>query len=182
MSDPFKLKLLKAITAALKEITPANGYVNDLGDFDPGDGVMTARVYRGRAWFGENDPIPLVSVLEGVDPADEVAEPPSVNAVSAEYDWPLLIQGFVDDDPANPTDPAYTLMAEVRRRLIAERKRKTAAHDPDPFGLGATGKNRVTGLRVGAGVVRPADDVSAKAWFWLTLTPRIVDNAEDPTA
>jgi hypothetical protein len=39
VSDPFKLRLLKAITGALKEVTPANGYLNDLADFDPGDGV-----------------------------------------------------------------------------------------------------------------------------------------------
>lgn len=180
-AEPFKLRLLKAITDAIKEVTPANGYVFDLANFDPGDGVDQERVFRGRMWFGESDPLPMVSVLEGVDPADEVAEPPSVNAVAAEYDWPLIIQGFVNDDPAHPTDPAYRLLADVRRRLIAERKRKTADHDPDPFGMG-TGKNCVTGLRVGAGVVRPADDVSAKAWFWLTLTPRIIENAEDPTA
>jgi hypothetical protein len=178
MPDPFKLKALKAVTAALKEITPANGYVNDLADFDPGDGVMTSRVYRGRLWFGESDPIPMLSLLEGQDPAEDVAPPP-VNTPSAEYDWDLIVQGFVDDDPANPTDPAYTLLADVRKRLLAERKIRTAQHDPNPFGLGL-GKNRVVDVRVGPGVVRPADDVSAKAWFWLRLTLRIFDNAENP--
>jgi hypothetical protein len=132
-------------------------------------------------WFGDNDPLPMISVLEGVDPADEVAEPPAVNTVAAEYDWPLIIQGFVNDDPAHPTDPAYKLLADVRRRLIAERKRKTTT-TIRTRSVSGTGKNCVTGLRVGAGVVRPADDVSAKAWFWLTLTPRIIENAEDPTA
>ena len=179
---PFKLRALTALTAALKEITPANGYVCDLADFDPGDGVTTARVYRGRAWYGETDPIPLLSVLEGVSPADEVAEPPASGTV-AEYDWPLLVQGFVDDDADNPTDPAYILMADVRRRIAEENKRKAAGtHMPDPLGLGLTGKNRIVELSVGPGVVRPADDVSSKAWFWLTVTCRVVDNAAEPYA
>lgn len=182
MADSFKLKALKAVTAALKEIIPANGYEHDLADFDPGDGVMTARVYRGRAWFGENDPIPLVCILERPDPdgAELVAEPP-VDTPVAEYDWDLLIQGFVQDDPENPTDPAYTLLAECRQCLIQERKRKINGDDPDPFGLGL-GKNRIVDVRVLPGVVRPADDVSAKAWFFFTLRLRIIDNASDPFA
>lgn len=179
---PFKLRVLRALTDALKEITVDNGYESDLADFDPGDGVDIARVYRGRAWFGENDPIPMVSILEGVSPADEVDEPP-VSGVTVEYDWPLLIQGFVQDDPLNPTDPAYVLMADVRRRLAIETKRKGAGTNmPDPLGLGVTGKNLITGLHVGPGVVRPADDVSAKAYFWLSLVLRVTDNAAEPYA
>ena len=179
---PFKLKLVRAVTEHLKGITPANGYVSDLSDFDPGDGVMMSRVYRGRMWFGDNDPIPMVSMLEGTSPADDVAEQPE-ETPTGEYWWSNIIQGFVDDDPANPTDPAYILMADVRRRLIGERKRKNVMHTPDPFGLGPdTGKNCIIDLRVGPGVVRPADDVSAKAWFWLSLDLRIVDNAAEPYA
>lgn len=176
MSDPFKLRVLKALTECLKEITPANGYASNLADFNPGDGVMTARIYRGRAWFGDNDPLPMVSILEGVDPAFEVGEP-HLKAESAGYDWPILIQGWVTDDRANPTDPAYVLLDDVRKRLLREKIRKLpGSHSqPDPFGLGGT-KNRVNGLLVGPGVVRPADDVSSTAWFWLTLNLRIVDN------
>jgi hypothetical protein len=182
-ADPFKLRVLKALTATLKEVTPANGYVNDLADYDPGDGVAMARVYRGRAWFGESDPIPMLSILEGFDPASEVAEPP-VDTPVAEYAWDLLVQGFVDDDPAHPTDPAHVLLADVRRRLAVEVKRRKTG-DPterDIFGLKSAGDSHseITSLRFGAGVVRPADDVSAKAWFWLRITLDIVDNATAP--
>lgn len=181
--DPFKLRVLKALTATLKAITPANGYVSDLSDFDPGDGVDTARVYRGRAWFGDNDPLPMVSVLEGVNPADEVAEPPASTPV-AEYSWDILLQGWVTDDPLNPTDPAYLLLADVRQCLAAQAKR-TLPNDPterDIFGLKAEGasRNEITGLRFGAGVVRPADDVSSTAWFWLSVQVRVVDHAALP--
>lgn len=177
---PFKLRVLRALTDALKEITPAAGYVFNLADFDD-SGVMQARVFRGRAWFGDNDPIPLVSVLEGVSPADDVAEP-HLKTEGGSYDWPIMVQGFVDDDPENPTDPAYVLMADVRRRLVVEKTRKlpNSAGQLNPFGMGEPGPNRVTGLIIGPGVVRPADDVSSKAYFWLSLTLRIVDNAAEP--
>jgi len=182
---PFKLRVLRALTDALKEITPANGYVSDMADFDPGDGIPKERVYRGRMWFGEDDTLPMLSILEGTSPADEVAEPP-VNTATQEVDWHLLVQGFVVDDPVNPTDPAYVLMADVRKRIVMERKRKDAAGDPDPFALGvgsqSGNKNQIVSVSVGPGVVRPADDVSSRAWWWFSLTIRIIDNAEAPYA
>ncbi|AOR76572.1 hypothetical protein [Novosphingobium resinovorum] len=182
-TEPFKLRLQKALSACLAEITPANGFVSDLSAFDPGDGVFTPRVYRGRAWFGDNDPLPMVSTLEGVDPASEVAEPPASEPTS-EYDYDLLIQGWVTDDPANPTDTAYVLLADVRQKLAAEAKRRLP-HDrtePDIFGLKAAGSSasEVTKLRFGSGVVRPADELSSTAWFWLSITVRIVENASKP--
>ena len=178
---PFKLRAMRALTDILKSITPDEGYVYDLSDFVDDDGVTVERVYRGRDTFGEGDPLPMVSILEGVNPGDDVAEPP-VEAVTGEYDWDILIQGWLPDDQQHPTDPAYLLLADVRQRLIAERSRKLpGTHQPDPLGL-EPGKNRVVGIRVGAGVVRPPDRLSDKAWFWLTLTLRIVDNAAEPYA
>lgn len=178
---PFKLRAMRALTGILKSITPADGYVYDLSDFDPGDGEMMERVYRGRDTFAANDPLPMVSVLEGVNPGDDVAEPP-VEAVAAEYDWQILIQGWLPDDQEHPTDPAYLLLADVRKRLAIETRRKLpGSHQLDPLGLG-DGKNRVVGIRVGAGVVRPPDRLSDKAWFWLSVTLRILDNAAEPYA
>lgn len=181
MSDyPFKLRALRALTDAMKAITPANGFVSDMADFDPGDGHPMARVYRGRAWFGDSDPIPMISILEGTDPTGELAEMPA-SAASGEYDWPILIQGWVDDDPLNPTDPAYVLLADVRRRLAELKIRKVAGtHQPDPLGLGIAGPNKILRLDFGPGVVRPADEISSKAWFWLTVTLRVVEKADVP--
>lgn len=173
---PFQLSILKALTDCLKTITPDNGYNTDLSDQAAGaDGVVVPRVFRGRAWFGDSDPIPMVSILEAVSPADEVSEAPAVTS-SGEYDWGILIQGFVNDDPENPTDPAYILKADVRKRLAIEKKRKTADHDPDVFGLGL--KNRLTIQSIGIGVVRPADDLSAKAYFWMQLTLRVLEKPD----
>jgi len=181
---PFRLRLLYAITNALKEITPANGYSTDLSDFDPGDGTPMTRVFRGRAWFGDSDPLPMVSVLEGSSPAESVEDEP-METRAGEYDLTLIVQGFVDDDKLNPTDPAYFLMADVRRRLAEERARRRPANSGsnglDPFGLWSpAAKNRIVDVRVGPGVVRPADDISSRAYFWLGLRVRLVDSADTP--
>lgn len=172
---PFKLRVLRGATDVLKTITVENGYLHDLADAEGQE-----RVFRGRAWFGEGDPIPMLSVLEPPSyPEEDVA--PAVGGTTGEYDWDLLVQGFVDDDPVHPTDPAYLLLADVRRRLALEARRKAPGTNmPDPLGLGLAGRNRVLELHVGPGVVRPADDVSAKAWFWLGVRLRVTDNAAEP--
>ena len=179
---PFRLRVLTALTAALKEITPANGYLFDLADFDPGDGYPRARVYRGRAWFGEDDPIPMLSLLEA-DAADETSNTPH-GVAAGRYEWSLMIQGFVDDDPLNPTDPAYILAADVVRRLAIETVRKLTpgdrSSDSDILGIGLRGVNKLTALRVGTPMVRPADDVSAKAYFALPLTLTTVEVGISP--
>lgn len=179
---PFRLRVLHALTDALKEITPANGFNTDLADFDPGDGYDKSRVYRGRAWFGEDDPIPMVSILEA-DISDEISGTP-MNVGAGRYEWPLMVQGFVNDDPLNPTDPAYVLAADVVERLTTESRRKRS-EDPtetDIFGIGTRGTNKLTGLRVGQPVVRPADDISAKAYFGLVVTLTTVEVGGAPYA
>lgn len=179
--QPFKIRVLRAITDTLKTITPANDYVFNLADYTAEDGVLQTRVFRGRAWFGDSDPLPMLSVLEPEE-AGEVALPPRQSTVT-EYRWPLILQGFVADDKTNPTDPAYRLLADVRRRLSVERTRKApGTNQPDPFGLGIAGPNRIDGLSFNSGVVRPADDVSATAYFWLMLELQIVESAADPYA
>lgn len=178
---PFRLRVLHAITDALKTITPTNGYEMDLSDFDPGDGHDKARVYRGRAWFGDDDPIPMVSILEG--DTDETSGQP-FHVMAGEYNWPLIVQGFVNDDPENPTDPAHILAADVVKRLNIEvtRRREHDQTECDPFGIGTWGRNQLTGLRVGKPWVRPADDVSAKAYFVLPVALRTVEQGSDPYA
>jgi hypothetical protein len=178
---PFKLRVLRALSVALKEITPDNGYVFDLADFDPGDGAMAERVFRGRFLFGTNDPIPMASILEGVHPTDDLVDSPP-DTTAGQYDWPILIQGWVDDDPVHPTDPAYLLAADFRKRLAQERLRKApGSHQPDPFGLGR-GRNSILKITVGHEKVRPADDISDKAYLWLPVIFRIAEDASDPYA
>ena len=180
---PFRARVKTAITACLEEITPANGYQRDLGEFVHTDGATMKRVYRGRAFFGDSDPLPMLALLERPDPADPLADPP-FPARKQTYDWNLILQGFVADDKLNPTDPADVLLSDVKRRLAVERDRRDPQGKiPDPFGLGGRREhNRVEQLSFGAGVVRPADEVSTRAYFWLGLTLRIIEDPLFPFA
>lgn len=160
-NDPFRLRVLKALTTSLKQITVANGYKHNL----------STSVFRGRDLFGEDDPVPMVCILEATD---EDAQFDSPRGSGDQYgDWPLLIQGFADDDPENPTDPAHYLMADVKRRLAEERKRGRGF---DILGMGGV----VDALEFSAGIVRPVDAYSAKAYFWLRLNLRIVEDVTKP--
>lgn len=165
MADTFRLTVLKALTAALEEITPANGYEHDLA----------GKVYRGRMTFTEEDAPPFLSIMEPPQDPDSLA--PTTGSAVAETKLPLLIQGFVDDDRDNPTDPAYRLLGEVQKRLAQE---KVRGRGFDIFGLE---KGRVMGLDLGRGVVRPPDElVSDTAFFWLPVTLTIGENLHDPFA
>lgn len=163
--EPLRLRVLKAMTAALKEISTANGYHTELLE----------HVYRGRTIFGENDPLPLASILEVPIPLDQT--PPPTDSEFSSGGWELMVQGFIEDDPVDPTDPAHFFMADVKKRLAIE-KRKALEMEPEKgiFGLG----NFVTGMRIGSGVVRPPDEISAKAYFWLTITLDMVEDLADP--
>lgn len=178
--DPFRLRVLKVISKCLKEIVPANGYFADLSDFKVRDTVLE-RVYRGRERFGESDPLPMISLLEHPKALDGLEE--SDGGSKYVRDWVLLIQGFVQDDPEHPTDPAHKLCAEVIKRLAIEGKRKGASPgEPNIFGLGSV-MPTVTKLTIGSPVVRPGDGVlQDKAFFWLTLTLKLAEDVEAPYA
>lgn len=162
---PFRLRILTALTDALREITPANGYVNDFS----GTG-KDSKVFRGRAVFGEGDPLPMLSILEPPLPADRFTPPDMAPAVAGP--WDLVIQGFVQDDKSNPTDPAHIVSSDVLRRLALEKKKEGSA----PYCLGF---RRIRRLIIGPPVVRPPDDmISARAYCWVGIS---IDMAEDMT-
>lgn len=164
-TEPLRLRILKAMSEALKEISPANGYVTALNE----------QVYRGRVIFGENDPLPLVSILEVPIPLDQT--PPPTDSEFSSGGWEIMVQGFIKDDSENPTDPAHFFMADVKKRLAIEKRKALAMKGEEGiFGLG----NFVTGLRIGSGVVRPPDEISAVAYFWLTITLDMVEDLSDP--
>lgn len=162
MTEPIKLRILKALTTHLEGITPVNGYhVN-----------MTGAVKRGRNVFGASDPVPLISILEAPSPsgtkdADEVIYSES---------WRLLIQGWVDDDVDNPTDPAYLLMDAVEhrlRRIISLDSMSGAPKYPEEYRLGGL----ISGLTIPPGVVRPATEgVSSKAFFYIQIAVNVVNS------
>lgn len=168
-TEPFRLRVLKSLTAVLEDITVANGYHFDL----------CGAVFRGRDVFGNSDPLPMVSILESILEKDQLAARPGGSAQAGP--WELLIQGWTDDDDDNPTDPGQYLMADVKQRLAIEARRpfpEPNRRGCDPLGM----DGKITGLKFSTGVVRPADEVSSKAYFWLKLELDMVENLLEPYA
>ena len=158
---PTKLKVQQNITELLNEITIANGYSVDLAN----------SVYRGRNLFDENDPLPMVCILESPK-EPELAEAPSQTSLF-KGPWLLLIQGFVQDDETHPTDPAYWLLADVKKALSRIRD-----EDDDWYMLKLRGT--VNNFSIGSGVVRPADEISVNANFWLVVKVDLCEDMADP--
>lgn len=163
MADPLRLRILKALTAEFEQMTDANGE------------SMAGKVFRGRDHFGNDDPLPMISILEGVDEkaiAGTSAEMPRGRSVQ-QSQWELLVQGFVEDDRYNPTDPGYRLLAIVKQKLAEIRNVKD-----NILGFGP----KVADLTFSAGVVRPADEVSDKTYFWLKVRMNVAEDHSDPYA
>lgn len=163
---PLNLRILKTLTASLELAVFGYDYGNGWEEFP-----LVGKVFRGRLEFGDSDPIPMLSVLESPIPPDQL--PPPEDAGLSSGAWQLLIQGFCDEDPVNPTDPAHHLMAVTKARLAVEKRRN---REFNILGLG----NHVTGLNIGKGVVRPPDEISDKAYFWLTISLDMVEDLTDP--
>jgi hypothetical protein len=168
---PLRLQIQYNICDALREITPGNGYATDMSG--TGD---DNKVFRGRLIFGDSDPVPMLSLLDVPIPVDQLPAPKDSTASSGQ--WELMIQGFAVDDRTNPTDPAHVLMADVKRRLSRERAKANyrGADTNGIFGLG----RYVTGIYIGSGVVRPPDEISAKAYFWLNMVLDLAEDLDDP--
>lgn len=169
---PLRLEILRTLTDALKEIHPDNGYEFDLRD----DAEGRARVVRGRIMIGNDEPLPMVSLVEppmAIEPISTRRQPDNTKRVG---DWELIVQGWAQDDPENPTDVAYQLEAEVRRRLALEKNRPGARPGSlvghNFFGLG----NKVLNFTIGTPVVRPNEHISEQAVFYLVLTLEIAED------
>ena len=161
-TDPFRLRVHKALTECLEGITPANGYTHD----------MDGRVARGRVVFGEEAELPFIAILEPPLPIEQNNYRGERGISTGE--WDLMIQGFVKDDRKHPTDPAHLLMAEVKKRLALEKR--DGAKEQNILGF----QNKIRQLAIGPGVVRPADQVSDTAYFYLGITLTVAENLEDP--
>ena len=162
---PLRLRLLMGLTQCLEQIVPT-GMTDSL----------EGKVFRGRALYGAGDPIPLLSILEAPTPADSYGVPLSSQAAFGA--WELVIQGWTKDDKKNPTDPAHYLMADVKKALAAEKRKLIRTSTASPFGLGRA----VTNFTISPGVVRPPDELSDKAYFWLSVMFDLVEDLDDPYA
>jgi hypothetical protein len=175
--DPFRLRTLKALTDALKTISPENGYTSDFSDVEVDGAPNIERVYRGRMMFGAgDDPDDLISILEHPKALD-VAQSQGSSASSGQ--WDLLIQGFLKDDPTHPTDRAHIASADVLKCLSAE---KVRGEGFDILGLGGICPC-VGSMEIGQPVVRPGDgEVSTQSFFLISVTLGLVEDLANPFA
>lgn len=180
MSDSKRLRTLKLLTTWLEqEVSVANGYKHDLAN----------AVFRGRMIFTDSDPLPCVSILENLNPDRDrrlagANEQPG-NAVGHEQ-WVLLLQGWVKEDYLFPCDAAYELMADVKKALAKLFVQETfdagttinmgVGDTPLAFYLGGL----VTGYEGEPGTVRPPEQTSEKAFFWMRVILKFTERVSDP--
>lgn len=167
MADSVQLDILKRLTAHMEGAVSAELGID-----------LAGRVYRGRMLYGKEMLLPSCSVLEAPRPSDGL--PAGEEGVKRAEEWVLLVQGWVEDDAANPTDPAYNLKALVEQRLseiIAVKPNGRGPVNPAAYMLG----RRISGMTIGAGVVRPPDgQISDKAFFYLPVTIRMAVDITQP--
>ena len=168
---PTRLLILRRLTALLEEIV----YQDELGN----DVSLQGKVFRGRILLGEESKPPLLAILEAARPD------PHTGYVGDENDthhdmWPILVQGIIEDDIENPTDPAYFMAAAVEAQLskiIAVDANTGHPSFPQHKDLGGL----ITALEIMPPVVRPPEDkVSAKAFFFLPIRMGIAISSDQP--
>lgn len=171
MSESKRLEVMKRLTTHLEtEISVANGYKHNLA----------GAVARGRMWYDTSDPLPMVSILESPNPdrfANRAGEQENVNVLQRD-NWTLLLQGWTADDKRHPTDPGYELMADVKKALATlvavSRDHGTPVHPNYMLG------GLIANMQYEPGTVRPPDEQSSKAFFWMRVVLKFVENVNDP--
>lgn len=168
MADPKRLVILKAICAHLE----ATVRVSRGANFD-----LAGQVFRGRMVFGEDEPLPAVSILDAVNVDSELKPDRAAGSVQTEK-YTLLVQGWAPDDRQNPTDPAHRLMADVKKALalFMDPRSSTTYRMPAP---GAPG-GLILSCGIEPGTVRPPDQVSSRAYFFLRFTVALKESLADP--
>lgn len=175
MPDSKQLVVLKRLTALIEGANPDND--------DPATDAAYAvdlrgAVFRGRSEIGASDPKPCIVILEAPQPINGI--PADTNQTVRKEEWRLLVQGFVQDDKTNPSDPAYALKAIVEQRLSRLSAVSGSTGDPvfpEDYLLGRL----VVNVVIGQGVVRPpTKEVSPTAFFYIPLTVELKTDITNP--
>ena len=153
MADTKRLQVLKALTTLLETV--------------PGVQLVS----RGRTTFGDRDPLPRVTIVEALNPDREMQ--PAGDRPQQMDGWVLLLLGHAPDDRDHPTDPAHNLMGEVKKVLARIADRAPGNSDYMLGGL-------VTRIDIEPGTVRPPDDLSMLAYFYLRVRLTVVERLFDP--
>lgn len=176
MADSKRLMMLKALTAHLEQ---------DITDSTQHGWSLIGKVLRGVYNVDSKRALPCLSVLDNPDP-DRYPRRAGGDGYDAQLqkdDYILLIQGWVNDDYDNPTDPAHNLMADVKQSLAK------VCNDNNPDVTGVPNHpnyllgNLITGMTMEPGTVRPPiEEISNKAFFWMRVNVKFVENPNNPYA
>jgi len=164
MSDCKRLSILKTLTSLIQSITPDQGYAYDLSE----------SVFRGRSIYGNEDALPMISILES--PVPETGTTAGWLKSTRKVEWELLIQGWVKDDRYNPLDPAYDLSAAVQLQLgkvLSFDSVKGKPNYPEWYMLGGL----IQDFDFASPVHRPpTEGLSDKAFFFLPVKVCLVED------
>lgn len=161
--DTKQLVILKRLTTHLEGVTLTNGY-----DFD-----LTGKVFRGQSRFGQDQPLPFVSILESLRPDPRPREGGEERLRRIDI-WELALQGWVNENREFPTDDLYRLKGAVEMRMA-----EIAEGVSPAYRLGGL----IDRMRIGPGVVRAATPQTGGAEaFYLPLQIHYVINLADPYA
>jgi len=178
--DSKQLRVLKKLVAHLEGINPDNV---DPATGEPYTVDLRGRVYRGRSILTVDAAEDCLSILEF--PRQELFSEVGEHGIVRNESWLLMLQGWPEDDPENPSDPAYALKAMVEKRLsriLVEKKNGRGPVFPDEFMLGEhNGQPELTALTISPGVVRPPEDAASRlAMFYVPLTLGLRVDVSDP--
>jgi hypothetical protein len=175
MADPKQLRVLKALCTHIEAINPNNV---DPATGDPYEIDLRNRVYRGRSLLTVKDAAQAVALWEF--PRQDIWAPVGDYGICRMNSWSMMLQGWPEDDPENPSDPAYKLLAMVEMRLarlIKELPNGRGPEFPDEFMLGG----ELASLTIAPGIVRPPEDAASRlAMFYMPLVLGVKVNVADP--
>lgn len=140
----------------------------------------------GREDFGQDEAEnTIISFIEPPKPV-EIERPPK-NSEVRQYPWTIYIQGMLRDSFANPTYPAYEIVAEVKRILNSLIAANSGMNSVDNFlNLGPAAqrergnRNNLYGMMIGSETVRGPGDHSRFTYFWLPLHLDLVEDLNNP--
>lgn len=177
MADPKLLRAIMRLCDHLEQINPDNPDYPDC-PFD-----LRGRVYRGRSILNIKDARAALSILEF--PRQDFTAPVGEHGIVRNDKPYFMLQGWPEDDPDNPSDPAYRLKAYCEQhlaRIIAEKENgRGPVHDAE-YMLGMNGDERyLTSFAMAQGVVRPPEDAASRlAMFYMPLVLGIKTDLSDP--
>jgi hypothetical protein len=169
MADSKRLAIMKALTTHLATtIDGTSGWQHDLS--------AAGRVVRGRKFINAKEPLPMVSIMENLNP-DRLPSPVGQTGIGQmqKFEMNILVQGWAEDDKENPTDPAYNLMADVRKAIAI-----LGNHNAEPRPAAHLLGGLVDDVRMEAGTVRPPEQATDLAFFWMHVIFSVSEHPADP--